>query len=52
VIQADGRIVIHNIPTAAVPVAEVSLMMNLGYIVKSRELEPLGKAVLKKFGLN
>ena len=28
VIQADGKIVIRNIPTGAMPVAEVNLMMN------------------------
>lgn len=50
VMQADGKIVIRTIPTGAVPVAEVQLMLNLGYLVKSRELEPLGKAVLKKLG--
>ena len=37
-IQADGKIVIRNIPTAVEPVAQVKMMLNLGYIVKAREL--------------
>jgi hypothetical protein len=49
-IEADGRIVIKNIPTAVQPVAELRLMMNLGYIIKSKELAALGGEVLKKLG--
>ncbi|RTE90666.1 trypsin-like peptidase domain-containing protein [Bradyrhizobium sp. LVM 105] len=45
VIRADGQIVIRNIPTNAVPVAEISLMMNLGYAIKSREISALVDAV-------
>jgi hypothetical protein len=50
VIQTDGKIVIRNIPTADVPVAQLSLMMNLGYIVKAKELAALSAAVLAKIG--
>jgi hypothetical protein len=32
--QADGKIVVRNIPTATEPVAQINLMMNLGYIRK------------------
>jgi hypothetical protein len=48
--QADGKIVVRNIPTATEPVAQINLMMNLGYIVKSKELAALGNAVLGKYG--
>jgi hypothetical protein len=50
VIQTDGKIVIRNIPTNAVPVAELRLMMNLGYAIKSRELAALVAAVESTFG--
>lgn len=50
IIQADGKIVIREIPTAMEPVTQVNLMMNLGYIVKAKELAALGAAVLAKFG--
>jgi hypothetical protein len=50
VIQADGKIVIRNIPTTLETIAQVNLMMNLGYIVKSKELAALGAAVLAKIG--
>jgi hypothetical protein len=48
--QTDGKIVIRNIPTAVEPVAQVNMMLNLGYIVKSRELVTLSAAVLAKLG--
>jgi hypothetical protein len=48
--QADGKIVIRNIPTAIEPVAQVNMMLNLGYIVKARELAALSAAVLAKLG--
>jgi hypothetical protein len=50
VMQADGKIVIRDIPTALGPVPQISLMLNLGYIVKSKELAALGAAVLAKIG--
>jgi hypothetical protein len=49
-IQADGQIIIRDIPTAALPIPQISMMMNLGYIIKSKELAALGDAVLKKIG--
>jgi hypothetical protein len=51
VLLEDGKIVTRNIPTAAVAVPQMPVRLNLGYIVKSSELQPLGKAVLKKLGL-
>jgi hypothetical protein len=48
--QADGKIVVRNIPTVMEPVAQINLMMNLGYIIKSRELGALGDAVWDKYG--
>jgi hypothetical protein len=48
--QTDGKIVIRNIPTAVEPVAQVNMMLNLGYIVKARELLGLSAAVLATFG--
>jgi hypothetical protein len=49
--RTDGKIVIRTIPTADEPVAEVKVMLNLGYIVKARELAALSAAVLEKHGL-
>jgi hypothetical protein len=49
--NAGGRkIVIRDIPTATEPVAQVNMMMNLGYIVKAKEIAALSAAVLAKFG--
>jgi len=42
--------VIRDIPTATEPVAQVNMMMNLGYIVKAKEIAALSAAVLAKFG--
>jgi hypothetical protein len=50
VMQQDGKIVIRNIPTAVEPVAQVNMMLNLGYIVKAKELAVLSGAVLAKIG--
>jgi hypothetical protein len=49
--RTDGKIVIRTIPTGDEPVAEVKVMLNLGYIVKARELAALTAAVLVKHGL-
>lgn len=49
-IQTDGQIVIKDIPTAAQPIPQLSMMMNLGYIVKSKEIAGLGTEVLSKIG--
>jgi hypothetical protein len=49
-IESDGRIVIKDIPTVAQPIAEFRLMMNLGYIIKTKELTALGSEVLNKVG--
>jgi hypothetical protein len=46
-IQADGSIVIKDIPTVNTPVPQLNLMMNLGYIIKAGELKELARAVLK-----
>lgn len=46
-IEADGRIVPRDIPTKAEPVAVIRLMMNLGYIIKSRELAGLGDTIFE-----
>jgi hypothetical protein len=48
--QADGKIIIRNIPTALEQVAQIDLMMNLGYIVKAKELAALSRTVLEKIG--
>jgi hypothetical protein len=50
--QADGSIVINDIPTVNTPVAQVNLMMNLGYIIKARELTELCAAVLNRHGID
>ncbi len=49
--QTDGKIVIRTIPTVDVPVPEIRVMLNLGYIVKARELGALTAAVFAKHGL-
>lgn len=33
-LTVDGKIIVKDIPTSAVPVAEMKTMMNLGYVVK------------------
>ena len=50
VMQADGKIVVRNIPTAMEPGVQINLMINLGYIVKSKKLGALGNAVREKYG--
>ena len=47
-IQADGSIVIKDIPTVNTPVPQLNLMMNLGYVIKALELKELAGAVLKQ----
>lgn len=37
-IAVDGNIVIKNIPTATVPMAEIKTMMNLGYVIKAEKV--------------
>jgi hypothetical protein len=49
--QTDGKIAIRTIPTADEPVAEIKVMLNLGYIVKAREIAALASTVLEKHGL-
>jgi hypothetical protein len=48
-IQADGSIVIKDIPTVNTPVPQLNLMMNLGYAIKASELKKLAATVLKHF---
>lgn len=48
--QADGKIIIRNIPTTAEPIAQIRLMMNLGYIIKSKEIAALAAAIQSKLG--
>ena len=45
---SDGQIVIKNIPTAAQPVAVVPMMMNLGYVIKAREVAALASSIIAK----
>jgi hypothetical protein len=47
VLHQDGTITIKDIPTAATPVAEMQLMINLGYILKPREILVLGRALFE-----
>ena len=51
VMNTDGRIEIRTISTRDEPVAVVRLMLNLGYIVKAREVIVLGDTMLKAAGL-
>jgi hypothetical protein len=52
IFQSDGTIVIRDIPTANVPVPVVNMMMNLGYIIKAKEVSALGAAIFAKHRLN
>jgi hypothetical protein len=49
--QPDGTIVIRNIPTVNVPVPVVNMMMNLGYIIKAKEISALGATIFAKLNL-
>lgn len=49
--QPDGSIVIRNIPTMNVAVPQVNMMMNLGYIIKAKEVLELGKEIFTRHGL-
>jgi hypothetical protein len=49
--QPDGSIVIKNIPTVNVAVPAVNMMMNLGYIIKAREIVELGSALFTKYNI-
>jgi hypothetical protein len=51
VFQPDGTIIIKNIPTVAKPVPVVNMMMNLGYVIKAKEVLTLGSAILAKYGV-
>ena len=35
---ADGKIVVEDIPTAAVPMAKTKTMINLGYVIKAKKI--------------
>ncbi len=37
-ISVDGKIVIKEVPTNAIPVAEMNTMMNLGYVIKASKV--------------
>lgn len=37
-ITVDGNIVVKDIPTAAVSMAEMQTMMNLGYVIKAEKV--------------
>ena len=47
----SGEVVVKNIPTRTVPIAELKLMINLGYVIKPREITVLGKALFKHRGV-
>jgi hypothetical protein len=51
IFQPDGSIIIKNIPTMNVPVPVVNMMMNLGYIIKAKEVNELGKAIFAKLNV-
>ena len=51
IFQPDGSIVVKNIPTVNVPVPVVNMMMNLGYIIKAKQVIELGAAIFAKHGL-
>jgi Trypsin-like peptidase domain len=52
VLQQDGKIVVKNIPTNDVPVAEIMTMINLGYVIKPKEIVTLGKHLYAQRGMS
>ena len=48
--QTDGKIVIKNIPTASVPIPQINLMLNLGYLIKPNEVIALAAAFANSRG--
>lgn len=48
-IEIDGRIVVKDIPTTAVPVAEMKSMMNLGYVVKINKAVELFRLIASNY---
>jgi Trypsin-like peptidase domain len=50
--RQDGEIVVKNIPTKTVPVAEIQMMINLGYVIKPREITILGRHLYAQRGLH
>lgn len=47
-LTVDGKIVVKDIPTAAVPMAEMKTMMNLGYAMKIRKAVELFEMICNK----
>lgn len=47
----SGEVTVRNIPTKTVSLAELKLMINLGYVIKPREVTTLGQALFKHKGL-
>jgi|EndMetStandDraft_3_1072993.scaffolds.fasta_scaffold95134_2 hypothetical protein len=47
----DGKIVPRTIPTATVPVAEMQMMINLGYVIKPKHVITLGKHLYSLKGM-
>ncbi len=47
-LTVDGKIVVKDIPTAAVPMAEMKTMMNLGYVIKIRKAIELFEMICNK----
>src|SRR6516165_7282986 len=45
IFQPDGSIVVRNIPTVNMPVPVVNMMMNLGYMIKAKEVTALGATI-------
>jgi hypothetical protein len=51
VMRTDGKIEIREIPTGTQAVPTINLMINLGYVIKSSELESLGQSLIKKYNI-
>jgi len=51
IFQPDGSIVVRNIPTVNMPVPVVNMMMNLGYMIKAKEVTALGATIFAKHQL-
>lgn len=47
--EAKGEIIVKDIPTVKHPTAITEIMINLGYVVKAKEILKLGEYIEKKF---
>jgi Trypsin-like peptidase domain len=52
VMRDTGEVIVKKIPTKTVSIAELRLMINLGYVIKPKEIVVLGKEMYSKRGMS